>query len=311
MRHRSRGNPRGKKWTICPIYAQKLEFATDRWSTFLRNHAPAIVACDFFVAVTSTFRVLYVFIVIEHHRRRLIHYNVTAADPLGADPAPIAADTFSPCAAKLEGRASAAVRSRFVPGPRGDSHAPSVGSARATLPESMAARVVTATATTGGNPLGASESAFQVEQGRVRHASRTRARETPALLGSTHRLASASHCAPDTEPADGVETESLLLTTYAAEATTRTIGSGPMPVDRRWRMRSAHRDHAIVVIVGHFRSQDRIFAEDTQTSGAVEHETAQMSPGWGQIQRRSMNRPAPRPVKSRLPPHRRRCELCR
>jgi transposase InsO family protein len=49
-----------------------------RWSTFLQNHARAIVACDFFVAVTSTFRVLYVFIVIEHHSRRLIHCNVTA-----------------------------------------------------------------------------------------------------------------------------------------------------------------------------------------------------------------------------------------
>jgi len=48
------------------------------WSTFLRKHAQAIVACDFFVAVTSTFRLLHVFIVIEHHRRRLIHCNVTA-----------------------------------------------------------------------------------------------------------------------------------------------------------------------------------------------------------------------------------------
>jgi putative transposase len=49
-----------------------------RWSTFLRNHARAIIACDFCVAVTSTFRVLYVFVVIEHHSRRLIHFNVTA-----------------------------------------------------------------------------------------------------------------------------------------------------------------------------------------------------------------------------------------
>ena len=34
-----------------------------RWSTFLRNHARAIVACDFFIAVTATFRLLYVFVV--------------------------------------------------------------------------------------------------------------------------------------------------------------------------------------------------------------------------------------------------------
>jgi transposase InsO family protein len=48
-----------------------------RWSTFLKNHAKAILACDFFVAVTATFRMLYVFVVIEHSTRRLAHINVT------------------------------------------------------------------------------------------------------------------------------------------------------------------------------------------------------------------------------------------
>jgi transposase InsO family protein len=48
------------------------------WSTFLKNHAKAILACDFFVAVTATFRMLYVFVVIEHGTRRLAHVNVTA-----------------------------------------------------------------------------------------------------------------------------------------------------------------------------------------------------------------------------------------
>ena len=36
------------------------------WSTFLKNQAQAILACDFFVAVTATCRLLYVFVVIEH-----------------------------------------------------------------------------------------------------------------------------------------------------------------------------------------------------------------------------------------------------
>ncbi len=45
---------------------------------FLKNHAKAILACDFFVAVTATFRMLYVFVVIEHGTRRLAHVNVTA-----------------------------------------------------------------------------------------------------------------------------------------------------------------------------------------------------------------------------------------
>src|ERR1035438_7815748 len=49
-----------------------------RWSTFLRAHARTILACDFFVAVTATLRMLYVFVVIEHGTRRLAHVNVTA-----------------------------------------------------------------------------------------------------------------------------------------------------------------------------------------------------------------------------------------
>jgi len=47
------------------------------WSTFVRNHASAILACDFCVVVTATFRLLYVFIVIEHQTRRIVHCNVT------------------------------------------------------------------------------------------------------------------------------------------------------------------------------------------------------------------------------------------
>ncbi len=48
-----------------------------RWSTFLRNHARAIVACDFFVEVTATFRLFYVPVLIEHGSRRLVHFNIT------------------------------------------------------------------------------------------------------------------------------------------------------------------------------------------------------------------------------------------
>ena len=48
-----------------------------RWSTFLKNHAKAIVACDFFIVVTATFRVLYVFVALEIGSRRLVHLNAT------------------------------------------------------------------------------------------------------------------------------------------------------------------------------------------------------------------------------------------
>jgi hypothetical protein len=45
--------------------------------TFVRNHAKAIIACDFFVVVTATFQLIYVFFVMEVGTRRLLHFNVT------------------------------------------------------------------------------------------------------------------------------------------------------------------------------------------------------------------------------------------
>jgi transposase InsO family protein len=51
---------------------------SQRWSTFIRNQAKGIVACDFCVVITATFRILYVFVMIEHESRRLLHVNVTA-----------------------------------------------------------------------------------------------------------------------------------------------------------------------------------------------------------------------------------------
>ncbi len=44
----------------------------------MRNHAQAIVACDFCVAITSTFRLIYVFVVIEHATRKILHVSATA-----------------------------------------------------------------------------------------------------------------------------------------------------------------------------------------------------------------------------------------
>ena len=48
-----------------------------RWATFLKNHARGIIACDFCIAATATFRILYVLVVMEHASRRLIHLNTT------------------------------------------------------------------------------------------------------------------------------------------------------------------------------------------------------------------------------------------
>ena len=49
-----------------------------RWTTFVRNHATAIVACDFFVVVTAAFRILYVFVMMDLETRTIVHLNVTA-----------------------------------------------------------------------------------------------------------------------------------------------------------------------------------------------------------------------------------------
>jgi len=47
------------------------------WRAFLNNHVKDLVSIDFFTVPTATFRVLFVLIVLAHHRRRLIHFNVT------------------------------------------------------------------------------------------------------------------------------------------------------------------------------------------------------------------------------------------
>jgi transposase InsO family protein len=52
--------------------------SSQRWMTFVRNHAQGILACDFFVCVTASFRVLYVFVIMAVGTRRIAHFNVTA-----------------------------------------------------------------------------------------------------------------------------------------------------------------------------------------------------------------------------------------
>ena len=49
------------------------------WRTFLKNHAAEIVACDFFVVPTVAFHLLFVFILLDHDRRRILHFNVTSS----------------------------------------------------------------------------------------------------------------------------------------------------------------------------------------------------------------------------------------
>jgi hypothetical protein len=47
------------------------------WRTFLDNHIGSLDSIDFFTVATATFRILYVFLVLAHERRRVVHFNVT------------------------------------------------------------------------------------------------------------------------------------------------------------------------------------------------------------------------------------------
>ena len=47
------------------------------WRAFLNNHVRDLVSIDFFTVPTVTFNVLFVFVVLAHDRRRVVHFNVT------------------------------------------------------------------------------------------------------------------------------------------------------------------------------------------------------------------------------------------
>jgi transposase InsO family protein len=47
------------------------------WKTFLHNHLGQMVSMDFFTVPTITLRVLFVFVVLEHRRRQVLHFGVT------------------------------------------------------------------------------------------------------------------------------------------------------------------------------------------------------------------------------------------
>ena len=47
------------------------------WRSFLDNHLRDLVSIDFFTVLTATFRVLFVFVVLCHQRRRIVHLNLT------------------------------------------------------------------------------------------------------------------------------------------------------------------------------------------------------------------------------------------
>ena len=53
--------------------------AGQTWTSFLRNHLGQMVSVDFLTVPTVSFQVLYVFVVLSHARRQILHFNVTAS----------------------------------------------------------------------------------------------------------------------------------------------------------------------------------------------------------------------------------------
>jgi putative transposase len=47
------------------------------WRTFLHNHIGQMVSIDFFTVPTINMKVLFVFFVLEHRRREVLHFGVT------------------------------------------------------------------------------------------------------------------------------------------------------------------------------------------------------------------------------------------
>ena len=64
--------------SIAKYMARHPKPPSQNWRAFLKNHAQQLVSIDFFTVPTALFQVLFVFIVIQHDRRRLLHFNVTA-----------------------------------------------------------------------------------------------------------------------------------------------------------------------------------------------------------------------------------------
>src|SRR6266436_258984 len=63
--------------TVSRLMPKRSTAPSQTWRTFLDNHVRDLVSIDFFTVPTARLRVLFVFIVLLHERRRVIHFNIT------------------------------------------------------------------------------------------------------------------------------------------------------------------------------------------------------------------------------------------
>ncbi len=96
--------------TVAKYMAEHRRPPSQRWRTFLHNHADGIVSIDLFVVPTISFQLLYGFLILHHGRRQILWLEVTAHPTAGlrCNPAhtPVIrlrrrTETFSPILEKL------------------------------------------------------------------------------------------------------------------------------------------------------------------------------------------------------------------
>ena len=64
--------------TVAKYMVRHRKPPSQTWRTFLENHLKTMVSVDFFIVPTIRFEILYVFLVLAHERRRIVHFAVTA-----------------------------------------------------------------------------------------------------------------------------------------------------------------------------------------------------------------------------------------
>ena len=64
--------------TVAKYMVRHRKPPSQTWRTFLKNHAKDLVSADFFVVPTITFQLLFVFVILDHDRRRPLHFAVTS-----------------------------------------------------------------------------------------------------------------------------------------------------------------------------------------------------------------------------------------
>src|SRR5438552_12301768 len=79
--------------TVSRLLPKRRSLPSQTWRTFLTNHLRDLVSIDFFTVPTARLRVLFVFVVLAHDRRRVLHFNV-AEHPTAAWTAQQIVDAF-------------------------------------------------------------------------------------------------------------------------------------------------------------------------------------------------------------------------